>query len=72
MSKSERATHRRPIPRSLVILIAADALILLLPPMHWAFGNGNPASSVGYFLCSGFCVMASLFAMFAIDRKAAA
>ncbi|BCF86273.1 hypothetical protein RQCS_58180 (plasmid) [Rhodococcus qingshengii] len=60
---------RRPHSAAIATLAVVDFVIMLLPPLHWAFDSGNPVTSLGYFLGSGLFVTSSLVVMWKLDRR---
>lgn len=62
-------THVGPGRRTkwLASLVAADAILLLFPPIHWVAGSHGAGASIGYFVGSSLAVMGSLFVMVRLD-----
>jgi hypothetical protein len=44
--------------RSSQLVVALDFIILLTPPLHWLFGNGDMAWALSYFF--GSCILVAL------------
>lgn len=68
MSLRLTTAPQRRTPPTIVILAVVDFILLLFPPIHWFFGNGDPVVSIGYFLGSGLFVCLSLVVMYRIDK----
>lgn len=56
---AERAP-RAAQPRLIKLIVLADFLLMLAPPLHWHFGNGSPSHALTYFLGSSVLVALSL------------
>lgn len=54
------------------LIVAFDFLLLLAPPLHWAFATaGDPLSSLGYLVGGSALVVLSLPALLALTAKEA-
>lgn len=42
------------------LIVALDFIVLLTPPLHWYFGNGNAVFALSYFIGSSVLVTLSL------------
>lgn len=68
---AERGGRRRPPWKTtlLGVLLALDAVITLLPQLYWAAGSSGRASTALLYTVGGSAfVLASIMAMYAIDR----
>ncbi|MEV4954416.1 MULTISPECIES: hypothetical protein [Paenarthrobacter] len=59
MSQAVLTSDRRSTIRRTIFVI--DILLLLAPPVHWLFGDGQ--STIWYFLVANALVTLSLFAL---------
>lgn len=50
-------------------ILVVDAVVLLAPPLHWKFGNGEVLPAVGYFLGANALVALSLVVLYALASK---
>ena len=69
MSFASTSSGRRRAPKWAAVLVVADAVLLFLPPFHWAAGANGPVASIGYFVGSALAVMASLFVMVHFEER---
>jgi len=56
-ARQSRALLRRRVAQ---LVVAFDFIILLAPPLHWFFGNGEMLLALGYFIVSSVLVVLSL------------
>lgn len=50
------------------LVIAADFLLALLPPLHWWVSSDGPGWSLAYFIGTTVFITASLYLLAALDR----
>ncbi|MDR8018446.1 hypothetical protein [Nesterenkonia aerolata] len=54
-------THRKSSSRLATSLIATAGAVILLPPLHWLFGNGHLGWSLGYMIGSTVVVTVIIY-----------
>lgn len=76
MSQTPRPDGRAVPSRRRILfpaLLAVDVAVTLFPPLYWAAGSGDHAwSALLYVIGGSGVVLASILAMYAVDRTRAA
>lgn len=67
---SERRAARSP-NLAIWLVVTIDALLILFPPFHWSFGNGDPAVALAYAIGCPTLVAASLPLLARLSRRQA-